>query len=174
MHNLLVHLKVISLLSLFSCSSMYKTENTKEDDLIMMRACEEYITSYTPLYIVDEDTLAVARFNIVPDSINKYLIDCARKNDFKPLKYSAALIIRQHQEYLKVNDREYMLMEALTQKNGFIVLIRQAMKIGNIDDEFTNMDYFPIFSGDACKWINDNKGIIDDYKFVEMQRRKFK
>lgn len=85
-----------------------------------MRACEEYIISYTPLYIVGEDTLTVARFNIVPDSINKYLIDCARNNDFKPLKYAAALIMRQHQEYLKVNNQEYMLMEALTQKNGLL------------------------------------------------------
>lgn len=46
------------------------------------------------------------------------------------------------------------------------------MKMGNIDDDFTNMDYFPIFSGDACKWINYNKGILDDYKFVEKQKKK--
>jgi len=176
MYSRLLLLKTISLFIfiLLLCSSQYKNPPKKDYDSIMMDACKQYIINYTPLYVIDGDTTIVARFNTVPDSINSYLIDCAKHNNLKPLKYSAALIIRQHQEYLEQNNQEYMLMDALIQENGFIILLRQAMGIGNVDDEFTSMDYFPLFSGEVCGWINDNKKIIDDYKFIKKQMRRHK
>jgi hypothetical protein len=143
----------------------------RKNDAAMLRACEQYILNYSPLYVIDNDTLNVARINTVPDSINDYLIKCAKDGNFKPLKFCAALMIRQNIEYLKKNGQDYMTIDATIQKNGFIVLIREAMGIGAVEDDFYGMSYFPMYTGDVCKWINDNKKKIKDFRFVEKYRK---
>ena len=163
---------VISLFLFLSCVPTFRIESENDRDKVMMRACEQYVLNYRPLYSIKGNTFEVARFNLVPDSLNDYLINCTKSNNFKPLKYSAALIIRQHRDFLMHNDQEYMLSDALIQRNGFIVLIRHAMKIGSVEDDFADGNYFPFFSGEVCKWIEDNKNMIDDFKFVEKQKSK--
>ena len=156
----LIYLLILNLYIFSSCDSFHHIAyNQKKHELKMMKACKNYIENYSPLYIIHGDTVLVARFNTIPDSINNYLINCASINNFKPLKYSAALIIRHNKEYIQLNNQDYMLMDGIIhERNGFIVLIRQAMSIGRVNDDFLDVNYFPFFSGDVCEWIEDKIG----------------
>ncbi len=150
---------------LFVCIAGF---NTREQHVPLMKACENYIENYSPQYIVNGDTLDIARFNDVPERINNYLISCARKGDFAPLKYAAALMIRHNKEYSRKNKSDYIIGDGLLhQKNGFIVLLRQAMKVGKVDDDLDSMNYFIYNTGEVCLWINDHKHLISDYDYVK-------
>jgi hypothetical protein len=145
----------------------------EDDDSKMMKMCENYVLSYKPLYIVDNDTLIVARFNKVPDSINSFLLECAKSNDLRPLKYSLALIVRHNVEYLYMNKSDYIIGDGLLiENNGFIVLLRKAMGIGNINDSINTINYFQFYTGDVCLWMNKHKKSIVDFEFIKKFRKK--
>lgn len=171
---------VLTLLVLISCSytnlSKSNVEEIKENSLYsndsnFLSSCEYYINNYNPLYIVDGDTLVASVFNYVPDSLNNYLLKCAVKKDYRALKFASALIIRQHYEYIKVNEEEYIIQDCLIQKNGFIELLRFAMGYDN-SSQYGDVDYFMVFTGEAIEWISKNKQQIDDYQYVEMYKKK--
>lgn len=136
------------------------------------KACEEYIATYNPLYVVNGDTLLVARFNLVPEELNQYLIRCAKRKEFHLLKFSAALMIRQNIEYNLKNHSDYLVGEATVQKNGFIVLMLEAMGYQAAESDEGYPSDLIAYTGDFCTWILKNKEMIRDYQFVENYRRE--
>lgn len=139
----------------------------------MMNMCENYTISYLPLYCVKQDTFVVSKFNIVPSSINDFLIKCAENNDFRPLKYALSIVVRQNIEYNEQNKSDYIVGEGLLiEKNGFIILIRKAMNIGNEKDSVNSMNYFDFYTGDICLWMEKHKKMIIDYGFIQKYRKK--
>ncbi|MBL7836941.1 MAG: hypothetical protein JNM67_05465 [Bacteroidetes bacterium] len=170
----------MTLLVLISCSNTklsksnvidIKENSLYSNDSNYLSLCQYYLNNYCPLYIVDGDSMVASVFNYVPDSLNNYLFECAVKKDYRALKFAAALIIRQHYEYIKVNEEEYIIQDCLIQKNGFIELLRCAMGYDN-NRYYGDVDYFMVFTGEVIEWISKNKQQIDDYQFVEMYKKK--
>lgn len=147
--------------------------DTLDEKSFFDKACQLYVNSYHPLYFYEGDSFVVARFNIVPDWLNDYLISCAKRRDYSLLKYGCALIFIHNDEFYKKNREDYIIGEGLLlQKNGFIVLLRSAMGMGNVDDDISTENYFFANTGDVCFWIRNNKKKIRDYKYLENLKDK--
>jgi hypothetical protein len=136
-------------------------------------ACKTYVLNYEPLYIFNTDTFVVAKFNIVPDSLNIFLIQCAKERNFYFLKYAVAIIFKHDLEYTYQNHSDYILKDVLIQENnGFITLLREAMR-----DEYTNEEWesgaevFP-FVNNVFAWCWKNKQKIIDFDFCEKYYKK--
>jgi hypothetical protein len=153
-------------------NSLNNNVNENNTELKWDSICASFIANYSPVYIHQQDTFVVARFAIPAEDLNYHLIDCAKHKDFHLLKYSAALIIRHNYEYDKVNHTDYLIGDgALLNKNGFIVLLREAMGFGEVNDDISMPNYFPFYTGDITVWIRKHKRKIEDYKYVEQYRK---
>jgi hypothetical protein len=166
---------------LFSCSSYKKAMNNQisEYDLKMLKACELYVENYQPLHYLNGDTLELGRFNSIPDSINNYLITCAINNDFRALKYSYAIILRQSKEIEGIVTTPMIEHFIEFKPNGFIELFMKAMgveKDEQIEGEINSgMIYSePLFFADLCEWAEKNKDIIEDFNYVKKYKHKLK
>jgi hypothetical protein len=162
----------------FSCSSYKKAINSKssEYDSKMLKACELYVENYQPLYYLNGDTLEIGVFNSVPDSINNYLLKCAINNDFKALKYSYAIVLRQSKEIEKITTTPLVEHFIVFQPNGFIELFVKAMGVPKY--EYTEnevnegMIYSePLFFADLCEWAEKNKKIIIDFDYIKKYKK---
>lgn len=129
----------------------------------MLLKCEKFVTNYKPTYVIGEDSLVVSRFTLPPVDINNFLFDCIKNADFSPLKYSCVIVIKQNQEYFKINHMDYLLDEPSYAKNGFLELLRIKMGLPNSEQDYIA----PMFTGDICKWIHDNKKEIYDYQYID-------
>jgi len=135
----------------------------------MDEACKTFVLNYEPLYIFNTDTFVVAKFNIVPDSINTFLIQCAKERNFYFLKYAVAIICKHDLEYTYQNHSDYILDDGLIlqKNNGFLILLREAMR-----DEYSNEEWesgaevFP-FVNNVFAWCWKNKQNIIDFGFCE-------
>jgi hypothetical protein len=161
-------IKIIS--NLLFCISLFLTfpsfGQDKSKDKLMMESCERYILNYKPLYINGKDTFLVARFNVVPDSLNSFLIQCAKENNFQPLQYSYALILRHNAECISINHEDYLIGDLVISENGFIILLLKAMNFEKIVDDFSLIAYLPIYTGDVCKWFEKNQKTIVNSHFI--------
>ncbi len=133
------------------------------DDNAMMDKCKSYVESYKPAYISGTDTLVVSMIPMPPADINKFLFDCIKKGNFKPLKFSCVIFIKQRDEYMKVNHKDYTLNDTSYAHNGFVMLLVTA---ANIDDVGLAL------TADVCEWITKNAKHIDDYDYVKQFIKK--
>jgi len=144
--------------------------NTNEYDLKMLKACELYVENYQPLHYLDGDTLEMGIFNYIPDSINNYLIACAKNNDFRALKYSYAIILRQRKEIEGIVTTPLIENFIEFQPNGFVKLFIKAMGINKSE----NADSEPLFFFDLCDWAEKNKKFIVDFDYVKRYKKHIK
>lgn len=162
-------------ISFFSCSSYQKMLNnsTSEYDIKMLKACELYVENYQPLYYLNGDTLEIGIFNYIPDSINNYLLQCSVNNDFKALKYSYAIILRQSKEIEKIVTTPLVENFIEFQPNGFVELFVKAMGRKNIEEVEENV-FEPLFFSDICEWAEKNKKNIIDFGYIKQYKKKLK
>jgi len=137
----------------------------------MMTKCDNFVNNYKPTYIFGRDTFVVSRFTIPPNEINKFLFDCIKNKDFRPLKYSCVIVIKQNTEYSKVNKEDQILDDTSYVNNGFLELLRTKMNVP-LDNSGGYMTLW--FSGEIYKWINDNKNKIDDFEYIDNYLKKNK
>jgi hypothetical protein len=130
----------------------------------MMDRCKTFVENYKPTYINGEDTLAVSMITMPPDDINKFLFDCIENKNFKPLKYSAVIFIKQRKEYDSINHQDYELEDSTYAMNGFVEMIKVKMGFGHADNKMGNM--VRLYTGDVCEWVWDNTRRIDDFDYV--------
>jgi hypothetical protein len=166
---------------LYAKCSIHKNIKNKlsEYDSIMLKACELYVDNYVPLYYFGQDTFEMGVFNIIPDSINDYLAECAKNNNFTALKYSYAIILRQYEEIKGRYTTPIVEHFIIFQPNGFIDLFVKAMgkeKYKRKEDETDlGMIYSePLFFLDFYEWAENNKDKIDDFGYVKRYKRKLK
>lgn len=154
------------ILILNSCMILAQNDNESFDKI--MNKCQDFVDNYKPTYVIGADTLVVSRFTMPPDNLNKFLFDCIKKGDYRPLKYSCVIVMKQNMEYSKVNHMDYLLDEPSYAQNGFLELLRTKMGLTN-----NGQDYIaPMFTGDICKWIHDNKRVIYDYQYIDRFLKK--
>jgi hypothetical protein len=72
-------------------------------------------------------------------------------------------VVKQNQEYSKANHEDFILDDPSYVQNGFIELLRSKMRIPKNESDYIA----PIFTGDICKWIHDNKKEIYDYQYID-------
>lgn len=165
----------------FSCLSYKNAINSSvnEYDLKMLKACELYVENYQPLHYLNGDTLEIGIFNSIPDSINDYLIKCAMNNDFRTLKYSYAIILRQSKEIEGIVTTPLVEHFIEFQPNGFIELFIKAMGIekneyteGEVDLGMVYSE--PLFFADLCEWAENNKKLIGDFNYIKRYKRNLK
>jgi hypothetical protein len=171
MLNKIVLFKITVLLFyLFTnCSS---TKKISEYDITMLKACEFYTDNYEPLHYLEEDTSILGVFNYIPDSINNYLIECAKNNDFRALKYSYAIILRQAKEIEGICTSQLVEDYVEFQPNGFVDLFVKAMGIEKGSEVRIYSD--ALFFLDFYEWAEKNKKKIDDFNYVRKYKRKLK
>ena len=98
-------------------------------------------------------------------------------NNFKALKYSYALILRQSKEIEGIVTTPLVEHFIEFQPNGFVELFIKAMGIKRNNDSQENiklgMVYSePIFFSDLCKWAEKNKLLIKDNGYINKFKRK--
>ena len=176
-----IHIFLLIVILFFSCSSYKKTinSNANEYDLKMLKACELYVENYQPLHYLNGDTLEIGIFNSIPDSINDYLIKCALNNDFRALKYSYAIILRQSKEIEGIVTTPLVENFIEFQPNGFIELFIKAMGIKKneyIEGEVNlGMVYSePLFFADLCNWAEKNKELISDFDYIKRYKKQLR
>lgn len=160
--------KLILLIVLILNSCVILAQNDNESFDKMMHKCQAFVDNYKPTYVIGTDTLVVSRFTLPPDDLNKFLFDCIKKGDFRPLKYSCVIVMNQSQEYSNVNHEDYLLDEPSYAKNGFLELLRTKMGLPKNEQDYIA----PMFTGDLCKWIHDNKSVIYDYQYIDKFLKK--
>jgi hypothetical protein len=131
----------------------------------MMDRCKSFVANYKPAYINGSDTLIVSMIAMPPDDINKFLFECIENKNFKPLKYSAVVFMKQHKEYDSVNHQDYELEDTAYVENGFVEMMKVAMGFGHAENKIGNMVH--VYTGDVCQWVWDNPKKIDDFEYVK-------
>ncbi len=156
-------MKLISTIFLILSTWTISAQSNNEPFDKMMLKCQRFVDNYKPTYIIERDTLVVSRFTLPPTDVNEFLFECIKKNDFRPLKYSCVIVMKQNQEYSRVNHMDYILDDPSYAQNGFIELLRLRMGIPQ-----NEIDYMaPMFTGDICRWIRDHKREIFDHQYIE-------
>jgi hypothetical protein len=143
----------------------------------MLNACEVYADNYEPLYYINQDTFELGVFNYIPDSINNYLLECAKNNDFRALKYSYAVILRQGKTIEGISTTPSVTNFIIFNPNGFVDLFAKAMgieKYSLFNGEIREIYPDPLFFFDFDKWVDNNKKQIDDFKYVKKYKKKLK
>ncbi|HTA82924.1 MAG TPA: hypothetical protein VK783_08325 [Bacteroidia bacterium] len=162
----LKYLFFITLSAQSICSTAQSNNYNDSVYSIMMHKCEEFVENYKPTYITKKgDTLVTARYTMPPSDINTFIFNCIKKNDFKPLKFSAIIFLLQNYEFMNAMKEDYPLNvepEFDYKKNGFIQMMRIAM-YGN---KAMNTPCGPTYSNEVCKWIKVNKNKIYDSSFI--------
>ncbi len=122
-----------------------------------MQQCDDYIRHYQP----------EASFAHVPDSLNGWLIARALAHDHAPLKYACALLLLQNQKLISVTQADRSISDGmLPERNGFVILLREAMGRGQVSDSISDAEYLPFSTADICYWIRHNKKKIPDYEYL--------
>lgn len=130
-----------------------------------MQQCDDYIHHYQPQYTGGQNAPLLAR---VPDSLNEWLISRALAHDYAPLKYACALILLQNQELSATELHDLPISGGMMpERNGFVVLLREAMGRGHVSDNIHDAEYLPFYTADLCYWIRHNKRKITDYEYLE-------
>lgn len=158
-------------LTVLLCATPARSATPDSSYASYMQQCDDYIRHYQPQYIKGLDEPYIPH---VPDSLNEWLIARAAAHDYAPLKYACALILLQNQELLSALKSDRMMSNGMLQeRNGFIVLLREAMGRGQVGDSIKGAEYLPFETGDLCSWIRHNKKKIPDYEYLQpfLERR---
>ncbi len=151
---------------LFICNMGLAQKTTDSVFTGMMGLCKNFADSYLPTYVTPAgDSLIVSMISTPTADINTFLFDCIKAKNFKPLKFSAVVLIKQHNEYINVNHQDYNLDDSTYAKNGFVEMLRVAMGLGRSKDGIGNIEQ--LNTGDVYDWIKKNPKKFDDYAYVK-------
>jgi len=148
-----------------NCTCFAQKHGTDTNFAANMADLQDFTDSYQPTYLRGTDTLVVSMIAMPPEYLNKFLFDCIKKRNYKPLKYAAAVFVKQHNEYMKVNHQDYKLEDSAYIKNGFVELMRAGMGLGRNESGVDNIE--ELTTGDVCGWIDDHAKKIDGYEYVK-------
>ncbi|MCF8218611.1 MAG: hypothetical protein K9J21_06485 [Bacteroidales bacterium] len=125
----------------------------------MMDSCRRYVINYTPIYVEEGDSLAVPKIPEPPPAINKYLFKCIRNSNYKPLKYSYVLLVKQCNIYRL----DHILGEPRYKNNGFLEMARVFLDIKTSKGKYIT----PYFTCQICEMLYKRK--TDIYGFSEAE-----
>lgn len=131
----------------------------------VMQDCQDFVDAYQPTYVMGKDTLVVSAITTPPDYMNKFLFQCIKQRNYAPLKYAAAVFVKQHNEYMSVNHQDYQLEDSTYANNGFVELMRAAMGLGRNEAGIQNIE--ELTTGDVCSWIDDHAKKIQGFEYVK-------
>jgi uncharacterized protein (TIGR02145 family) len=151
-------------------------------DSVMLAACESYADNYEPLHIVGQDTISMLGvFNYIPDSINNYLIDRAKNNDFRALKYAYVVVYRQ-----SLSIKEIVTTPCLPETNiaaqgfkleypnGFVDLLARAMARSEMEEWPEDWWYGSLCYPEVFGWAEENKEKFGDWNYIERYKKNLK
>ena len=157
----------VLLVLVFANYTAVKAQKHGSDTAItaVMQDCEDFTDAYQPTYIRGTDTLLVSAITMPPDYMNKFLFNCIKTRNYAPLKYAAAIFVKQHNEYMKINHQDYQLEDSTYVGNGFVELLRAAMGLGRNEAGVQNIE--ELTTGDVCDWIDAHAKKIQGFEYVK-------
>lgn len=165
-----IQTKVISLITFVLCLGSDFAFPNNDDYSKYESWCEKYINTYE---VRRDSGVVFPALMDVPRELNDYLIESARKGDFRLLKYAATIALIMDAEVSKVSVTSVCLEGMGAENNGFVMLLLKSSEIvkdfDSLQDE-DREDFLFIFRvrslGDLVR-ENSIKLSKEDYDYVQ-------
>ncbi|MGP8216884.1 MAG: hypothetical protein ACLQQ4_15060 [Bacteroidia bacterium] len=161
------NLLFVFLFGIGGCNYIVAQKRIEKDTAfsLMMEKCAQFVNNYKPTHIDKGDTLDISTFTTPPDDINKFLFDCIKRKDYRPLKYSVVIFLFQGWDaYLNLKGGDVPVVYDEFPDNGFVQLMKSFLC--KFDSVFISGPGMPLAY--TNHFLDLHKDSISDYKFVKM------
>jgi hypothetical protein len=102
--------KIFSFIILFQILCLYGV-TAQNKGIDTMKLCNRFVKNYKSTIKHNGDTLVVSQITQPDSLVNNFLLNCAKREDFRPVKYSFVVIGKQSIEYSEKYKSDYIVYE---------------------------------------------------------------
>jgi hypothetical protein len=158
--------KNFSFIILFQILCLYGV-TAQNKGIDTMKLCNRFVKNYKATIKHNGDTLVVSRITQPDSLVNNFLLNCAKREDFRPVKYGFVVIGKQSIEYSEKYKSDYIVYEGggdnLYKNNGLVALVVAFIKKYEMDND----ENFVLYTIDVNELMIKHRKKIPDYNYIK-------
>ncbi len=128
-----------------------------------LKLCDNFVRDYKSTSIIGKDTLSVSRITKPDTILNLFLLNCAKRKDFRPVKFAFVVIDKQSTEYAISYKSDYIINDGEYIDNGIVAIVLAFIKYYESSEDGEVI----FFTNDICKLMIKYRRKIPDYRYIQ-------